>query len=307
MVWNRAQTMGEAAFKKGRVMQKDTPSNSSKEAKCLVHFAHANGFPAQSYRKLFDHIDSSYQLIALDKFGHNPAFPLNNNWQNQVEELVEYVKSEQQQVAQKGSAELPVVLVGHSFGAVISFLAVCKYPHMFAGLIMLDPPLVTGMASWVFKLAKRGKLIDRITPAGKTKIRNSKWHHKTDLVSYFHERALFKNMDKECISDYVEAVTRVEGDYRHLHFDVDIETNIFRTLPDNLSLQKGKLQVPSYLLTGKNTEVCVPRLRNRFIGANSQHIRHIELPFGGHMFPLEKPVEVAITLNDLLAQLCLGD
>lgn len=288
-------------------MQEQKRVNMPGETTCLVHFAHANGFPAQSYRKLFDHVDESCELIALDKFAHNPDFPLNNNWQNQVEELVHFIKSEQTQRSKSGKPELPVVLIGHSFGAVISFLAACKYPNMFAGLIMLDPPLVTGVASWVFKFAKRGKLIDKITPAGKTKIRNTKWHHKTDLVAYFHERALFRNMDKECIADYVEAVTRIDGEYRHLHFDVNIETNIFRTLPDNLSAQKGKLTVPSYLLTGKHTEVCIPRLRSPFIRGNKHYIHHIELPFGGHMFPLERPTEVASALNELLAQFSFSD
>jgi len=37
---------------------------------------------------------------------------------------------------------------------------------------MLDPPLITGLARLVFKFVKKTKLVDKITPAGKTKIRN---------------------------------------------------------------------------------------------------------------------------------------
>ena len=130
-----------------------------------VHLAHANGFPAQSYAKLFSHLDKRIDLIALDKFAHNPKFPLNNNWQNQVDELIHFVET---QNASREKA-LPVVLVGHSFGAVISYLACCKKPTLFKGLIMLDPPLITGLTGWVFRFAKKSQLIDKITPAGKTK------------------------------------------------------------------------------------------------------------------------------------------
>ena len=285
----------------GKRMQANEVLQLKKEKQVIVHFAHANGFPAKSYAKLFAHLNDDIELIALDKFAHNPQFPLNNNWENQVDELIHFVETKQTEI----SPDLPIVLIGHSFGAVISFLACCKKPALFSGLIMLDPPLITGLASWLFRFAKKGKLIDKITPAGKTKIRNTKWHHKTDLVHYFGQRALFKNMDAECIADYVSAVTHEHQGQRVLHFDVQVEADIFRTIPTNLHKQYGKLNTPSYLLTGKNTEVCIEKLRNSFIKGNSM-ITHEALAFGGHMFPLEKPVEVANRLNTLIAK-CIAD
>ena len=272
-----------------------TNNNTNSGKDVIVHFAHANGFPAGSYAKLFGHLSANIELIALDKFAHSPEFPLNNNWSNQVDELIHYVEKERSLLG----PQLPVVLVGHSFGAVISYLACCKKPELFSGLILLDPPLITGAASWLFRLAKKGKLIDKITPAGKTKIRNTKWHHKTDLVAYFKARALFKNMDTDCIADYVVAVMREHQDERVLNFDVQVEADIFRTIPDNLHKQYGRLQAPCYLLTGKHTEVCVPKLRNRFIKGNPT-VTHKALNFGGHMFPLEKPTEIASDINAII-------
>jgi hypothetical protein len=46
----------------------------------------------------------------------------------------------------------------------------------------------------------------------------------------------------------------------------------------------------------------VPIIRNRFIRGNSA-ITHEELEFGGHLFPLEKPVEVAKRINLAIQQL----
>jgi pimeloyl-ACP methyl ester carboxylesterase len=268
------------------------------EKNLLLHFAHANGFPAGSYNKLFENLTPNISLIALDKFAHTPQFPPNNNWENQADELIHYVESKRNE----HNLHFPIVLAGHSFGALISFLACCKRPELFSGLIMLDPPLMTGLVAWVFRFAKKNRLIDKITPAGKSKIRNTKWHHKTDLVKYFKARALFKNMDDDCISDYVNAVTKRSKDERILDFSVQVETDIFRTIPDNLHKYYGKLTTPSYLLTGKNTEVCLPILRRRFLEGNPA-IVHQELNFGGHMFPLEKPLEVAKKINDTIQKL----
>jgi pimeloyl-ACP methyl ester carboxylesterase len=279
-------------------MQQNEVPNKKNGKEVLVHFAHANGFPANSYAKLFAHLSNDIELIALDKFAHNPEFPLNNNWGNQVNELIHYVETTQAAIG----SNLPVVLVGHSFGAVISYLACCQKPSLFSGLIMLDPPLITGLAGWAFRLAKKSKIIDKITPAGKTKIRNTRWHHKTDLVQYFKKRALFKNMDDECIADYVRAVTHEHQGEKSLHFNVQVEADIFRTIPDNLHKQYGKLKIPSYLLTGRYTEVCTPNLRNHFIKGNAC-ITHEEFDFGGHMFPLEKPLQVASRINTLIADI----
>jgi pimeloyl-ACP methyl ester carboxylesterase len=279
-------------------MQENEIANKQSDKELIVFFAHANGFPANSYAKLFAHLSDNIELIALDKFAHNPEFPLNNNWSNQVNELIHYIETKRDI---EGS-DLPIVLVGHSFGAVISYLACCQKPSLFSGLIMLDPPLITGLAGWVFRLAKKTKIIDKITPAGKTKLRNTKWHHKTDLVQYFKKRALFKNMDDECIADYVRAVTREHHGETSLHFDVQVEADIFRTIPDNLHKQYGKLETPSYLLTGKYTEVCTQKRRNHFIKGNAG-VTHEEFDFGGHMFPLEKPIQVAFRINTLIADI----
>ncbi len=81
-----------------------------------LHFAHANGFPAASDQKLFNALPENFEVIALDKFGHTPRFPISNNWSNQVAELIHYVE---------GAATAPVYAVGHSFGAVICYMAVC--------------------------------------------------------------------------------------------------------------------------------------------------------------------------------------
>ena len=268
-------------------MTKDKPST-------LIHFAHANGFPARSYQKMFTHFPAHYNVIALDKFAHDKRFPLNDNWENQVLEMINFIENN------KGEHK-KVVAVGHSFGAVISYMSACLRPDLFSALVMLDPPLMTGIARYLFRFAKTNQLINKITPAGITQTRKRTWHVEQDLHAYFSTKTLFKDFDSDCIKDYIAAVTSHKDGHLHLTFDVETEANIFRTIPHNLPSFAGKLSIPAVLITGKHTDVCVPVLRNPFLKANPSVV-HIVFDKGKHMFPLEYPVEVASTIADVLAE-----
>jgi len=270
---------------------------TTNEQHTIVHFAHANGFPSRSYQKLFDHLPKQYAVIALEKFAHNPCYPLNDNWENQVAEMIDYIEKN------KGKHE-KVVAIGHSFGAVVSYMSACLRPDLFSALIMLDPPLMTGLARYVFRFAKRNKLINRLTPAGITVLRRQKWHIEQDLHAYFAAKSLFKDFDPDCIKDYVSCVVQEQDDHHHLTFDVEIEANIFRTIPHNLPSYAGKLKIPGRLITGKNTDVCVPVLRKPFLKANPS-ITHLEFKKGKHMFPLEYPIEVAALIEIAIADMGL--
>ncbi|HHJ4328519.1 TPA: alpha/beta fold hydrolase, partial [Klebsiella pneumoniae] len=123
-----------------------------------IFFAHANGFPSGSYRKLFDGLSAHYQVRHLQQHGHDPRFPVNDNWHNLVDELVHHL--------QQGDG--PVWGVGHSLGGVLHYHAALRHPELYRGLVMLDSPLLTGMDRLLIRTAKRFGFIDRITPAGRT-------------------------------------------------------------------------------------------------------------------------------------------
>ena len=52
-----------------------------------LHFAHANGFPSGSYRKMFAALPEDYQVMAIEKFGHSSRFPVSNNWDMQADDV----------------------------------------------------------------------------------------------------------------------------------------------------------------------------------------------------------------------------
>lgn len=252
----------------------------------VVHFAHANGFPAGSYKKLFSYLHKELELVAIEKLAHNPAFPISRNWQGQVDEICDFLANE---------VKRPVFGVGHSFGAVVTYMAACRHPELFKGIILLDPPVVTGITRHLVKLIRRTPLMDHVTPAQKAVTRCVQWPEGTNMVDYFSQKALFKNMDVECIADYVDAAVDEQEKGYKLGFDNQSEAQIFRTVPTNIKEFYGKLTVPAVLVTGEKSTVCLPRLMSPFIKHNQ--IEHIQVSSGGHMFPLEQPEKVAELIN----------
>ncbi|WP_026374708.1 alpha/beta fold hydrolase [Aestuariibacter salexigens] len=258
----------------------------------LIHFAHANGFPSGSYRKLFKALEGELDIIAIDRLGHDPAMPIDDNWVNPAKELCSYVAKH---------ANQPVYAIGHSFGAVVSYLACCMQPQLFKGLLMLEPPLAVGLQQPVFRLLKKTPLIDKVTPAGLSKYRKYEWQRDEDVVGYFKQKGLFRPMDPECVEDYVASAIEHHGDVWKLRFHVDVETAIFRTLPHNLSRFYGRLQCPSMMVTAEHSNVCKPSRIKPFLRGN--RMPHQVFSNAGHMFPLEQPKQVAKLIKQLISDM----
>ncbi|TMM47461.1 alpha/beta fold hydrolase [Colwellia ponticola] len=261
-------------------------------SKDIIVFSHANGFPAGSYKTLFSYLPDSMQVVALEKYGHNANKPVNHNWQAQVEELITFV--EEQQLDGKKA-----ICVGHSFGGVISFLACCQRPDLFKGLIMLDPPVLSGINALTIRLLKKTKWIDKFSPAGLAKKRRSHWPLGADVGLGFSKRKLFRNFDSRCLADYITHGICQRNNQLELVFDAQIEANIFRNIPSNLARYKNKLTIPATLVHAESTDTFPHEIFQRFTKLN-KHIKLTTMP-GGHMFPLESPEQTAKLISDIIS------
>lgn len=255
----------------------------------LVVFSHANGFPAGTYRKLFAFLEPQVEIRAVDMFGHDPRFPINDNWGNLASELLAFIDTH---------CDRPVFALGHSMGAVLSFIAAHRAPEKFRGLIMMDPPLISGPEGLMFQVVKWMGKSDSLTPAGKSKHRRSHWPSREVAIAELSKKKLFSGVDPDCVHDYVHAVTglRDDGEY-HLRYLVENEVAGFRTTPTDQWRYLRKLRVPGVVITGDHTEVSRPQAIARL---HRRHgMAHITTP-GGHLFPLQHPEQVA---NLVLAQI----
>ncbi|MBL7478967.1 alpha/beta fold hydrolase [Legionella bononiensis] len=249
--------------------------------KDLVHFAHGNGFPSLCYKQFLDQLAVRFDLCYVDRIGHNPDYPVTENWHNLVDEVIASIE---QQANQK------VIAVGHSLGGVLSLLAAIERPDLFKAVVLLDSPLIGPLKSSMVRLAKALGVIDRVTPAYRTKGRRTHWQDHDQLLRYLKTRDLFKTFTDECLNDYITYGLDLKEDGYHLKFDRHIEYQIYRTIPHVIPSFEGKLTVPAALLYGDRSTV-VDRLDVRYMRKNF-HIKSFKTK-GTHLFPMEHPKSVA--------------
>jgi pimeloyl-ACP methyl ester carboxylesterase len=247
----------------------------------LIHFAHGNGFPSPCYQQLLKALQSRYDCCYIDKIGHNPRFPVRDNWHFLVDEIIDSVRVQ---------ASKPVIAIGHSLGGVLSLLAAIEQPSLFKTVIMLDSPLPGRFKSSLIYLAKMIGMIDRITPAHRTRGRREFWQSREELLAYLKTRDLFKSFTNECLEDYIDYGLQKTARGYELRFDRHIEYLIYRTMPHELYRYEGRLERPAALIYGDKSTV-VDRFDIRYMK------RKYKIPGykikGSHMFPMEHPKEVA--------------
>lgn len=255
----------------------------------VVHFAHGNGFPSGCYQQLLNDLQTHYDCFTVDKIGHSEEYPVTDNWPCLVKEIINSVQA---------TGNVPVIGIGHSLGGVLTLLAAIEQPSLFKAVIMIDSPMLNRFKSTVVGMAKKIYLIDRITPAHRTRGRRRHWSTREELLEYLSSRSLFQTFDKACLYDYIEyGFEHTDSGYT-LRFDPKIEYSIFRTLPHQIPKHKGKLTMPVILIYGDKSTIVRPS-DVRYM-QKSFAIQAYSLP-GTHMLPFEHPHDVAQQIFSALA------
>lgn len=254
--------------------------NDGSSVKEQLHFAHGNGFPSPCYEQLLMGLQQRFDCFYIDKIGHDRKFPVTENWHALVDEIILSIKLQ---------ATQPVIAVGHSLGGVLSLLAAIEEPAIFKAVILLDSPLIGRFKSSIVRLSKMTGLIDRLTPAYRSRGRREHWDTREQVLSYLHHKKLFRHFTELCLNDYIDYGLHKDDSGYSLRFDPEIEYQIYRTIPHALHKYVGKLTVPSALIYGNKSNVI-----------DKSDIYHMKKNYGivsfetqgTHMFPMEYPEDV---------------
>lgn len=260
--------------------------------KPVLHFAHANGFPAGSYNKVFRLVKDELDVIHVGMFAHDPDYPVRSGWEEQADQLIDFLEA---------NAHEPVIGAGHSFGASVTFMAAVKRPDLFRGIVLMEPILFIGPFKYLISFAKKTGLIDYFSPAGKTKGRRRHWPDLESARAYFRSRSLFKSLDPDCLEDYIKSgLVRCDEGYC-LRFSVDQEIAIFRNGPHHFDRYAGMLtDMPGFVYCAEDTNAMPIPVIRKFAG---RHGFEFSVVPGGHMFPLEHPEATATLIKECAARI----
>ena len=260
----------------------------------LIVFSHGNSFPAATYNVLFKNLRSrGFVVKAVDKFGHDPDYPVTNNWPHLVAQLAAFA---QREVDKAGEAAF---LVGHSLGGFLSLMCAIRHPELARGVLLLDSPLLGGWKATALGAMKRTALVGSLTPGAVSRKRRNSWPAKEDVLEHLRHKKAFAKWDEQVLNDYVTHCTHEVDGQRVLSFDRDVETSIYNTLPDNLDrmLRRHPLKYPAAFIGGRQS------LEMKQVGmAMTEQVtqgRTMVLD-GSHLFPMEKPVATAAAIEAAL-------
>lgn len=279
----------------------------------LIVFSHANSFPAPTYSLLFRSLRArGFTVRAVDKFGHDPSYPVTSNWPHLVRQLADFAGPE---IARHDG---PAFLVGHSLGGFLSLMCAARHPAIggkgVQGVLLLDSPLLGGWRANTLELMKRAQLVGSVSPGRVSRRRRNQWPDLDAVLEHFRHKRPFMRWNAQMLHDYAAHCTHEErtpgGAVRRvLDFDREVETAIYNTVPHNLDrlLWRHPLCCPVGFIGGTRSvemrQVGMTMTRRVVGSAHPERIRMID---GSHLFPMERPLEtaeaIAATLRELLAQ-----
>ncbi|TSE18464.1 Serine aminopeptidase, S33 [Tepidimonas alkaliphilus] len=273
----------------------------------LIVFSHANSFPSGTYRVLFEALRArGWRVEALEKFGHDPRYPVTSNWPHLVRQLADFVT---QQVQPQGE---PLFLVGHSLGGFLSLMTAALHPQLggtpVRGVVMLDSPVLGGWKARALAAAKHTRLIGAVSPGRISRKRRNRWASAAEALEHFRHKRAFARWDPRVLQDYVAHGTHDEvgpdgSVQRVLSFDRDVETAIYNTLPHHLDrlLRRHPLRCPVAFIGGTESE------EMRRVGLTLTHklcgrtpSPRLQFLPGTHLFPMELPQATAEAIDRAL-------
>jgi len=262
-----------------------------------VVFSHGNSFPASTYRVVLDSLrDRGFEVDAVEKFGHDPKYPVTDNWPHLVQQLADFAQQH------AGRAGRPVFLVGHSLGGILSLMCAALHPELACGVVLLDSPILSGWRANTLNVVKRTPLMKSVSPGAISHRRRNSWAHREAVVEHFRSKKAFAKWDEQVLHDYIDHGTFEGENTRELSFDRNVETAIYNTLPHNLGalLRRHPPKCKVAFIGGRQSV----EMRQVGMAMTEQVTKgRIAMLDGGHLFPMEKPLATAAAIEAALRNL----
>jgi pimeloyl-ACP methyl ester carboxylesterase len=262
-------------------------------------FLHSTGFNALAYRALLEPL--GVHAVALDLRGHGmselPTEPKKMcNWHIFRDDVSFFVDR---------YVDQPIVLSGHSSGAVTAFLAAAQRPEKVSGLVAFDPPTMPLIVR-LFPYIPGGRRYTarRFPIARSAGRRRSVFPDLEAAFKRYDGRGTFKGLSDEMLWDYLKGGFKPHPDGMELTCHPLWEQAVFLGQGHNIFKAAQKAPENTKLIyAGKNAPSTrgTRKAMARILGAEKVEFR----PEFEHFFPLLDLDYSQKTLSDMLAVVSL--
>lgn len=252
-----------------------------------LHFLHANGYPPECYKPLFEHLKTEYRVFGmyLRPLWDDAKMEELKNWHPLSDDLLRFLSDH-------GTG--PAIGVGHSIGATTTLRAALRDPGKFRALVLIDPVLFVPSLMTMWHVIRLLGLRDRVHPliVGAKKRRRA-FDNLEAVFERYRNRNVFRYMSDDSLQAYIEGITRKTENGYELVYTPEWEVHIYRTSLFDYDIWRDlpKLEVPTLVIRGAETDTLLEGAA-RFIKRKQPKVKIEALPKSTHLLPLERPKEV---------------
>ncbi len=261
-----------------------------------AHFLHGNGFCAGTYTPFIQYLVKDLHILASDVRGHGgsdqPMVERVRHWDIFAEDLKMIIE-------QKMSP--PVIGMGHSLGAVTTYIAAAQNPHLFSGIVLIDPVILPRRLLWLIAALNLLGLRGNLPLAKMARRRRRIFKGKQEALRLFAAgRGIFKNWSQEFVHAYLECGL-LEKDEKTaiLKCDPELEAQIFESIPLNVWRYAKNIRCPVLAIRGDLSDIFFADAAERLKDIIADYELHT-IPHSGHFPPMEKPRESARLILDFI-------
>ena len=258
-----------------------------------IHFAHANGYPPECYRRLLASLLDDYRVTAIYQ---RPLWPHSqpqelSSWRQLGDDLLQLFD-------QQGLND--IIAIGHSLGAVATMYAALQRPELFRALVLIEPVFL--MPALLQQIAARG------TPLGADEFdlvriansRRSRWASRQEAFDHFRPKRVFARLSDEALWDYVYyGLRKDETGEVALTYSPEWEAMIYALPPTDVWELLPQVTPPTLAIRGRETDTLVPVAWQLWRMSQPQ-AEFVELEDVGHLLTMEAPERVAAVIQEFL-------
>lgn len=255
-----------------------------------LHFAHANGFNASTYRTMLAPLAGEMRIYASDLRGHGQTTLAANpkgmaSWDIYRDDILRLLQDLDGR---------PKILAGHSIGATASLAAALVNPHWVTGLVLVEPVILAPRLLRWLRLMRLLGLTDRMFPlVAKAKRRRSIWPSHEAMFQAYRGRGAFRSWPEQVVRDYIAggAVEYLDDRQVRLACTPGWEAANYSAGPPNIWRAFAALRCPVTLIVGEKRSTCPVSIIDMLV-ARRPDIRVVRVPGASHFLPMEFPDEV---------------
>jgi len=261
-----------------------------------AHFLHGNGFCAGTYAPFLRLLAKELRVIASDVRGHGgsdvPRIEPVRSWKIFAEDLKAIIE---------GTTQPPIIAMGHSLGAVSTCIAAATYPHLFRGIVLVDPVFLIPRRLAMIGLMRALGLGRRLPLARAARRRRKTFKSKAEALKLFLSgRGIFKSWSPEFVQAYLECgLLEKDSQSAVLTCDPELEAQIFESIPLKIWSYARRVRKPVLAIRGEQSDVFLAEAADR-LKRIAPDAEVVTIAGTGHFPTMEKPNECAEAILEFM-------